>query len=195
MQPRRLRVASLVVAALLGAPLAAAPRAVLDYRNETPDTVPVISAETRAALAKATQAAGQRADFVLLGHVRGDFSAAGSAEDLYLIADKAPAAADRSPQGAGQILVAVRGGAASATYRLPAEQRYRRIAGAVDSDGDGRGEVLLETGFYNMGQSVTSLDLVGLGADGMAAIRQSLKEVVYDGCDNPSERRKDGPAP
>jgi len=189
MRTRILQLALVSVALAAASPSIAAPRPILDYRKESPDRPPTVPAQTRAVLAKAMAETAGAKTVVVLGHVRGQFSAAGGSEDLYLVADKGPVAAQPFPDGPGQLLVAIRDGR-SVVYKLPAETRYQRIAGTVDSDRDGRGEVLLETASYTMGQSVTSVDLVGLGADGAATVRQSLKEVAYDGCDNPAGKRE-----
>lgn len=78
----------------------------------------------------------------------------------------------------------------TSVWKLPSELRYQRIAGTVDADRDGRDELLLEAVFYNMGQSIISVDLVALGANGGAAVRQNLKDVVTDNCDNPVGKRE-----
>jgi hypothetical protein len=185
--PLRLATLSLALAAAL--PSAAAPQPILDYRKPTAERPPTVSAQTRAILARAMMEATGKKTVVVLGHVRGAFSAAGGSDDLYLVADKGPVAAEPFPEGQAQLLVAIRDGR-TAVYKLPADIGYQRIAGTVDTDRDGRGEVLLETASYNMGQSVNSVDLVALGTDGGAAIRQSLEQVAYDGCDNPVGKRE-----
>lgn len=187
MQDRSLRVLTCSLALAVALPAAAAPRAILDYRKDSSERQPTVLSTTRATLIGAM--AGHAKDVVVLSHVRGSFSAAGSSEDLYLVADRAPVAAEPFPAGQPQLLVTIRDGRAL-VWKLPAELRYQRIAGAVDADRDGRGEVLLETAFYNMGQSVISVDLVGLGADGGVAVRQSLKEIVVDTCDNRVGKRE-----
>lgn len=187
---RKTALPALAMALAAIVPALAAPRAVLDYRKPAPEKPPVVAAHVRAELAKAMGEQVKPDALVVLGHGRGSLSGKGGMEDIYLIGDRTPAAADRGPDGASQRLVAVSGGKAIASYVLPKDVRYQRIAGLVDSDGDGRSEVLLETSFYNMGQSVTSVDLVAPAGGNAAEIRQSLREVAYDGCDNPAGKRE-----
>lgn len=171
------------------APAAAAPGTVLDYRRDEAARAPVVSPREREALAEAVGESLRTKSWVVLGRARGAFSVAKASEDLYLVADRAPVAAEPFPDGPGQLLVAIGPGGAS-VYRLPAAMRYQRIAGTVDADRDGRGEVLLESAFYNMGQSVTSVDLVGLGSGGETTLRQSLQAVASDSCDNRGGKRE-----
>ena len=187
MPHRSLRVLTCSLVLALALPAAAAQRAVLDYRQENSERPPTVPAQTRATLASAIP--GHAKDVAVLSRVRGSFSQAGISEDLYLVADKAPVAAQPFAPGSAQLLVTIQDGRTS-VWKLPAELRYQRIAGTVDADRDGRGELLLEAAFYNMGQSVVSVDLVALGADGAVSIRQSLKDVVTDSCDNPIGKRE-----
>lgn len=187
MQDRSLRVLSSSLVLALALPAAAAQQTILDYRKENSKRPPAVTATTRATLASVTPSTPK--DVAVLSHARGSFSNAGMSEDIYLVADKAPVAAEPFAQGPAQLLVTIKDGRTS-VWKLPAELRYQRIAGTVDADRDGRGELLLEAAFYNMGQSVVSVDLVGLGANGSVTIRQSLKDVVTDSCDNPVGKRE-----
>lgn len=187
MQIRHLRVLTGSLALALALPAIAAPKILLDYRKPTDQRPPAVTAEIRAMLAGALP--GEAKDVTVLGHLRGSFSQPGISEDVYLVADKAPVAAQPFAQGPAQRLVTIRAGR-TAVWTLPEELRYQRIAGRVDADSDGRSELLLEAGFYNMGQSTVSLDHLALAANGSVAIRHSLKDVVTDGCDNPVGKRE-----
>ncbi len=187
MQDRSLRVLTSSLVLALALPAAAARQTVLDYRKETSQRPPAVTAKTRATLASAMP--GHPRDVAVLSHARGSFSNAGIREDIYLVVDKAPVASEPFAQGPAQLLMTIKDGRTS-VWKLPAELRYQRIVGTVDADRDGRGELLLEAGFYNMGQSVVSVDLIALGANGSVVIRQSLKDVVTDSCDNPVGKRE-----
>ncbi len=187
---------ALVLALGLDTAALAAPRIVLDYRKEIAAEEAALSVALRQAVERAVAGAEASireslgSEFKVLGQARGSFTRAGAQETLYLLSRRAPVAADPSPGGTAQLVVALDGEKLAGAYRLPQATQYHTVAAALDSDGDGRAELVLESSFYNMGQSVTSLDVVKLGADGATEVRQTLKEVLYDGCDNPAGRKQ-----
>jgi hypothetical protein len=187
MSMQDLRVVTSLFFLALALPASAAQQTVLDYRKENSQRPPIVTANTRATLASALP--DNLKDVAVLSHIRGRVSNAATSEDIYLVADKAPVAAEPFALGPAQLLVTIKDGKTS-VWKLPEELRYQRIAGTVDANRDGHSELLLEAVFYNMGQSVLSVDLVALGANGSVAIRQSLKDVVTDSCDNPVGRRE-----
>lgn len=184
----RLGQALLVIAFGLGS--AAAETPLLDYRQPMPSGEPIISPALKPVLLGAFRAhAPGSADVVVLGMAKGSFTKPGTDEALYLLADRRPAAADRGTAGSLQLIAAISGGRVTGSFAIPAEHRYQRIAASVDTDRDGRREVLLETSFYNMGQLSIAIDLAALEGSGVT-IRQSLGDVLRDSCDNPRGTRE-----
>lgn len=92
MQNRSLRVLTCSLFLVFALPASAAQRAILDYRKDGSERPPTVPENTRAALVSAIP--GNAKDIVVLSHDRGSFSDTGVSEDIYLIADKAPVAAE-----------------------------------------------------------------------------------------------------
>lgn len=128
-------------------------------------------------------------DFAILGDADGAYTARDANERIYLIQSAAPAAIDPFPQGVEPVLLVTNGGAFVQSYRLPKDIQYQRLIAAADSDGDGIDEVLLEMSFMNMGQLVTSVNVIGL-KDGKASVKQALQEVYSDSCENEGGEKK-----
>ncbi|MDF2599022.1 MAG: hypothetical protein K0Q54_1845 [Methylobacterium brachiatum] len=129
-------------------------------------------------------------DFVVLGSAAGAFTRADGRERAYLIQEKAPVASDPFPDAAAPVLVVVGDGMKARFFRLPKDVQYQRLVAAADVDRDGRSEVLLESGAYNMGESVTALTVVKLDpATGLATPGQVLRDVFTDSCDGGSGRK------
>lgn len=191
-------VAGLTLPALLGvAPALAADETVLDYRDHAfVAGSPFYSAADRTrlgSLMKEGDAAAARDmgdNFAVLGDAEGAFTGKNASERIYLIQKSAPVAINPFPQGPAPALLVTRGGKFAAIFRLPRNVQYQRLVAAADGNGDGRDEVLLETTFMNMGQMVSSVDVVGLGGNGDARVTQKLPEVHVDACDNPSGKRE-----
>ena len=121
---------------------------------------------------------------VLLGHARGKSPKAEDV-DFFLLSEKPPVAAEPFPQAPAQVIVALKGKDVVGTYVIPAARQYARLVGAVDMDGDGASEVLLEGSGYNMGQLIMAVDAVKLEANGTTRVAQSIPEVYSDSCENP----------
>lgn len=173
---------------------AAAPPAggmVLDYRDKKFRTAdPAVAAGDKAKLvaavaplkSEAVRALGR--DFTVLGHAKGQLARQGDV-DFYLLSLARPVAAEPFPKSAAQVIVALKGDEAVASYTLPADRQYARLVGAVDMDGDKTSEVLLEGSGYNMGQLIVALAAVKLATDGTTSVAQAIPEVYADSCDNP----------
>ena len=123
-------------------------------------------------------------NLVLLGHAKGKSPKAGDV-DFFLLSEKPPIAAEPFPQAPAQVIVALKGKDVVGTYVIPAARQYAKLVGAVDMDGDGASEVLLEGSGYNMGQLITAVDAVKLEANGTTRVAQSIPEVYSDSCENP----------
>ncbi len=123
-------------------------------------------------------------NLVLLGHAKGKSPKAGDV-DFFLLSEKPPIAAEPFPQAPAQVIVALKGKDVVGTYVIPAARQYAKLVGAVDMDGDGASEVLLEGSGYNMGQLITAVDAVKLEANGTTRVAQSIPEVYADSCENP----------
>ena len=102
---------------------------------------------------------------VVLGHAKGKSPQAGDV-DFFLLSEKPPIAAEPFPQAPAQVIVALKGKDVVGSYVIPAARQYAKLVGAVDMDGDGASEVLLEGSGYNMGQLVMAVDAVKLDANG-----------------------------
>ena len=123
-------------------------------------------------------------NLVVLGHAKGKSPKAGDV-DFFLLSEKPPIAAEPFPQAPAQVIVALKGKDVVGTYVIPAARQYAKLVGAVDMDGDGASEVLLEGSGYNMGQLITAVDAVKLEANGTTRVAQSIPEVYSDSCENP----------
>jgi hypothetical protein len=123
-------------------------------------------------------------NLVVLGHAKGKSPKAGDV-DFFLLSEKPPIAAEPFPQAPAQVIVALKGKDVVGTYVIPAARQYAKLVGAVDMDGDGASEVLLEGSGYNMGQLITAVDAVKLEANGTTRVAQSVPEVYADSCENP----------
>lgn len=184
-------VLSLALLSLLAvsAPVRAAESLVLDYRNAAfRDADPAPAAKARERIAKALTAApadvkqSLKGGFAVLGEAKGAISGKGE-ETAYLLSPRRPVTSDPSPEQR-QVVAVLAGDKLVGAYLLP-ETGYARLVGTVPApDGAGR-DLLLEGSFMNMGQTVTALDAVRLGPGETASVRQSLKDVYVDGCDNP----------
>lgn len=86
---------------------------------------------------------------VILGEVRGAFSEAGAEQVAYLVSDNIPIAADPFPE-LDLSIVTFKDGEPGDSWSLP-DLAFARPVTAVDLDGDGIDEVVLEGSFFNMG--------------------------------------------
>ena len=190
---KNLYVALAALALLPAAELAYAQDGVLlDYRDlQFRDAQPGVNAAEKARISTALAAVSSDAvkalgkDFVVLGEARGQLATAGEV-DFFLLSLTAPIAAEPFPKTAAQVIVAMKGKDAVATYDLPAAKQYAQLRGAVDIDGDKNSEVLLEASIYNMGQLIMSIDAVKLQPESATSVVQSIPEVYSDSCENPS---------
>ena len=82
-------------------------------------------------------------NLVVLGHAKGKSPKAGDV-DFFLLSEKPPIAAEPFPQAPAQVIVALKGKDVVGAYVIPAARQYAKLVGAVDMDGDGASEVLLE---------------------------------------------------
>jgi hypothetical protein len=164
---------------------------VLDYRNRGFRAAePAVAAADKTRVTSAltsvpsdpVKALGK--NLVVLGHAKGK-SPKGGDVDFFLLSEKPPIAAEPFPQAPAQVIVALKGKDVVGTYVIPAARQYARLVGAVDMDGDGTSEVLLEGSGYNMGQLVMAVDAVKLEANGTTRVAQSIPEVYSDSCENP----------
>jgi hypothetical protein len=164
---------------------------VLDYTNRGfRDAEPAVAAadKTRVTSALASfqsdpvKALGK--NLVVLGRAKGKSPKVGDV-DFFLLSEKPPIAAEPFPQAPAQVIVALKGKDVVGTYVIPAARQYAKLVGAVDMDGDGVSEVLLEGSGYNMGQLITAVDAVKLEANGTTRVAQSIPEVYSDSCENP----------
>ena len=120
----------------------------------------------------------------MLGQAKGKLAKAGDVE-FFLLSLKPPVAAEPFPKTAAQVAVAMKGKDAAGSFVLPANRQYARLVGAVDIDGDGSSELLLEGSGFNMGQLVMSVDAMKLDSNGTTRVAQSIPEVYADSCENP----------
>ena len=187
--------ATLAVVLPLAIPAHADDGIVLDYRNRQfraalPAANAADKARVSAALAAvpgdATKALGK--DFVVLGQAKGKLAKAGDVE-FFLLSLKPPVAAEPFPKTAAQVVVAMKGKDAAGSFVLPANRQYARLVGAVDFDGDGSSELLLEGSGFNMGQLVMSVDAMKLDSNGTTRVAQSIPEVYSDSCENPAGKK------
>jgi len=189
---KNLRLALAALAVLPIADLAYAQEGVLlDYRDrQFRDSQPGVNAAEKARLAAGLAAVSSDAvkalgkDYFVLGEARGQLATAGEV-DFFLLSLAIPVAAEPFPDTAAQVIVAMKGKDAVATYNLPAARQYAQLRSAVDIDGDKTSEVLLESSGYNMGQLITNIDVVKLQAASATSVAQSIPEVYSDTCDNP----------
>ena len=119
-------------------------------------------------------------DVSVLGEITGAFSAAGSQETAYLASSGLPDSLDPFPDVAQRVVV-YEGEEPVADWTLPEDHVFSRPVTAMDSDGDGIDEAVLEMSHYNMGTQTMSLALVRLGD--RPEIIQTLPEVFVDSCD------------
>lgn len=141
-----------------------------------------VSLAVASAPSDAVKALGK--DLVLLGQAKGKSAKAGDV-DFFLLSQKRPIAAEPVPKAAAQVIVVLKGKDVVGTYVLLADRQYARLVGAVDTDGDGASEMLLEGSGYNMGQLIMAVDAVKLEANGATRVAQSIPEVYQDSCENP----------
>eukprot|EP00913_Durusdinium_trenchii_P008246 g7743.t1 len=156
------------------------------FRMATPGANAAEKSKVATALEGSQQAAvtALGADFVLLGSMEGALPKAGPVT-FYLVSKRAPVAAEPFPDGPGQVIAAIKGDRAVATYGLPKEVQYARLIGAVDVDGDGASELLLEANAMNMGEMQTSADLIKLLAKNGTRVEQTISGVYVDSCEAP----------
>lgn len=125
-------------------------------------------------------------DVTVLGEVSGAFTAAGADEVMYLASNGAPVAADPFPK-LDQRLVVFKGDEQVADWALPADAVFSRPVTAVDMDGDGIDEVVLEGSFYNMGTLALGLSALKVGE--APEVIQTLPDVYIDSCEaGPGQR-------
>lgn len=117
---------------------------------------------------------------IVSGEVKGSFTKAGAEQVAYLASDGPIVASDPFPQ-VKQSIVVFENDKVVKTIALPESSAYARPVAAVDADGDGLAEVVLEGSFYNMGTQAMGIDLVKLGDS--AEVLQSLPEVFVDSCE------------
>lgn len=174
---------------LAAGPAPAAEDVILDYRDDAFLTGQAFYSEAerrevgsllKAAAPEAAAEMGE--DFVILGDAGGSFPEGG--KHVHLIQEKAPVAIEPFPDEAPPVLL-VTGGRSATVFRLPQDVQYHRLVAAADGDADGQDEILLESSFTNMGQTVTALDVVRLDGGGQAAVALTLKDVHVEACDNP----------
>ncbi|GJD94825.1 hypothetical protein [Methylobacterium iners] len=188
----------LVLLALVaaGAPAAAA-EIVLDYRKPAlRDAQPSRSEAERARVARALTEAPPaiREDmgptFAMLGEGRGAFTAPGADERIYLIQRRAPVAIEPFPNAPAPVLLVLGPTGPARFYRLAKADQFQRLAAIADAGRDGRDEVLLESSFTNMGETVTDLTAVRLDpAQGAAEAFQTIPGVAADRCEGPKKQR------
>jgi hypothetical protein len=155
---------------LLAAPAAA--QVLVDYR----DGEALAMADTAQWGAIAEKIGGE---VEVLGEVRGSFTAAGADEVAYLVSDGAPVAAEPFPE-LNQRLVVFAGEQQMADWAIP-EAAFSRPVTAVDLDGDGISEVIVEGSFYNMGTLALGVSAIKVGQ--VPEIIQSLPDVYVDSCE------------
>ena len=175
-------------------PARAADALSLDYRNAAfREEDPAIPAVAKTRIAKALAAApadvrqALKAGFAILGEAKGRISGGSAEEAAYLLSPKRPVAADPGPSQR-QVIALVSGDKLVGAYLLP-ETGYARLVGTATAAGAPGRALLLDGTFMNMGQTVTSLDAVTLGPGEATSVRQSVKDVYVDGCDNPAGDR------
>ncbi|CAM3208974.1 hypothetical protein JHFBIEKO_4698 [Methylobacterium mesophilicum] len=171
---------------------------IVDYRDRGfRDAEPSVAPDERARLAQVMAEEAPQAlrtelgpNFVVLGAAAGAFTRPGSRERTYLVQRTAPVASEPFPNAVAPVLVVLGDGAKAHFFRLPKDVQYQRLAAAVDADRDGRSDVLLESGFYNMGESVTALTAVKLDpGSGLATPGQVIRDVFTDSCDGGTARK------
>lgn len=123
--------------------------------------------------------------FVLLGDAPLHNSKNEGRRIIYLLSTRSPVAANPFPEGIKQYLAIVENDTLAGIYSLPEDSAYARLVGAVKLNDPDRGGALLEASFYNMGQSVTAVDLVQFDSSG-ASVAQTFRNTYYDGCDSPA---------
>lgn len=114
---------------------------------------------------------------LVVGGANGAFSAAGRSERAYSI--QLPPSAGPAPKSLLVILSdaqAMRGQA-----ELDGAQT---VIGAVDTNGDGRDELLLRSDLYQMGHALTQLSLAQFESGRLSIIRR-FDDVIDNGCDDP----------
>ena len=185
------------VLVLSAAPALSQETVVLDYRDQAflmgqPFYSQPERRQIAAALKKAPGELSQEmgTDFAVLGDVEGAFTKADADQHLYLVQAAAPVAIEPFPDAPAPVLLVTEGGRFAASYRLPKEVQYQRLVAAADGDGDGRDEVLLEAAFMNMGEALTTVDVVELGTEGAARTRQQLQSVYDDSCETGAGEKK-----
>lgn len=118
-------------------------------------------------------------DIEVLGEARGAFVEAGGDDVAYLVSNGAPVAADPFPE-LNQRIVVFEGDQQVADLALT-DGAFSHPVGAVDLDGDGLDEIILEGSFYNMGTLALGLSAIQLGE--VAETVQTLPDVYIDTCD------------
>lgn len=186
---------ALCAALALGGPALAA-ELILDYRDpgfrdarafySAAETQKVLSTVTSRA-PELVRALGERP--VIIGSADGSFSRPGARERAYVIEAAPPAAIEPFPKAVAPVLAVIEGDKPVAVLPLAKDTQYQRVAGAADVDGNGTSELMLETTFMNMGQISTALDVVDVGKAREPVVVQTLKEVYFDGCENPRGER------
>jgi hypothetical protein len=187
-----------LIALALGAVPAAAAEIVLDYRRPgLRDARPSIGEAERARVARALAEEAPPAiredmgpSFAILGEGRGAFTGPGAEERIYLVQRKAPVAIEPFPNEPAPVLLVLGAKGPARFHRLATKDQFQRLAAIGDAERDGRDEILLESSFTNMGETVTALTAVRLDpAKGIAEAFQTIPDVVADRCDGPKRQR------
>lgn len=123
-------------------------------------------------------------DFTIVGDSEGAFTKKNARQHLYLIQAQAAVALEPFPDEPAPVLLITEEGEAPIIHGLPEDVQFQRLPASADVDGDGLKDIVLETSFMNMGQSVTSLSVFSVGEE--PRLIQTLDEVYFDGCGNPA---------
>lgn len=115
---------------------------------------------------------------VIAGLANGAFSAPGRSERAYSV--QLPPEAGPSPKSLLVILSDTRETALAQTELDGAQT----VLAAVDTNGDGRDELLLRADLYQMGHALTQLSLAQLESGRLNIIRR-FEDVIDNACDDP----------
>lgn len=127
-------------------------------------------------------------DFVILGGAEGKLFGAGEV-DFHLISSEEPVAIEPFVDRPAQVILALKNDQAAGSFHLPEELQFTRVVGAVDIDGDGASEVLLEANTMNMGELHTAVYAIRLEGEMKASVAQMLSGAFVDTCDTPHGER------
>lgn len=164
---------ALSLTGLLAGPVLAQDNVVIDYRDEA-----VLDFADTEQWSPIAEKLGD--GLTVLGEVSGSFTKSGADEVAYLVSKGRPAANDPFLQ-VTQHLAIFAGDEQVGDLMLPDNAAYTRAVRAVDVNGDGVSEVVLEGSFYNMGTSAIGLDVIRIGET--PEVIQTLPEVYLNSCD------------